>query len=61
MQDAANGEERDDDDADNGADAAKLLNALASEDPEVADWVKSLEPDVGAEVAEPKPSRCAIM
>ena len=58
---AENGTERPDDDADNGVDAQKLLNALAREDPEVADQVKSLEPDVSTEVAEPKPSRCAIM
>ena len=61
VQEPANGEERADDDADNGVDAHKLLRALAREDPEVADRVRSLEPDVAAQVAEPKPSRCAIM
>lgn len=61
VQEPDNGEERADDDADNGVDAQKLLRALAREDSEVSDRVESLEPDVAAEVADSKPSRCAIM
>lgn len=62
QQDADKGEDKPDDDADNGADAAELLHALAQEDPAVAEQVNSLKPADAAEVAEPpKPARCAIM
>ena len=62
MQDIDKGEDKPDDDADNGADASKLLHALAREYPSVAERANGLSPADALEVAEPpKPSRCTVM